>query len=458
MDIFDACKAGDAAVVATLLDGDKKLPAAQDAGGWRPLHHAAAGGHVGVIDVLLERGAKVDAKDKRGGTALLAACNAGRREAALRLRLAGADGSIVPRSGGPPLHNAFFHGGNRNFGCRPNTAELLIECGADVNLVTKFVGRERAPLHVLADAGWLELVGHKGRLTRLMLRHGADPDVRDDERNTPLHVAAGKGDADMMAALLDGGADVEAREVDGATPLFFAVLSGRLAAVRLLLSRGADASATRAEGGTPLDAARELGFKHVARLLQRYLGRSEPLDFPEGVIPREFQAAIEHGDLDDLAALLDQDPSLLRMRTVVGLSSVESPLHVAATFRQAGATRLLLARGAAVGARNQFGSTPLHDAAGRGLTEICRMLVDAGADVNAVGHLGTTPIFDAIDNRSVEVTRLLIAAGADVSIRSNRAGNPTPLGLALSKSSHWPDEMENLRELVRLLREAGAQE
>ena len=44
-----------------------------------------------------------------------------------------------------------------------------------------------------------------------MLRLGAPPDARDDELDTPLHVAVEEAQEGLVRLLLDGGADVDAR-------------------------------------------------------------------------------------------------------------------------------------------------------------------------------------------------------------------------------------------------------
>ncbi len=62
-----------------------------DREGWTPLHYAASGPEAGVVALLLERGAAVDARSPNGSTALMMAARYG-SEAAVDLLLArGAD-------------------------------------------------------------------------------------------------------------------------------------------------------------------------------------------------------------------------------------------------------------------------------------------------------------------------------------------------------------------------------
>ena len=59
-------------------------------------------GHVETARLLLEKGAAVDARTKKGGTALMLACKTGHVEAARLLLEKGADRSL-PTPDGPPL-------------------------------------------------------------------------------------------------------------------------------------------------------------------------------------------------------------------------------------------------------------------------------------------------------------------------------------------------------------------
>ena len=62
--------------------------------GWTPLHYAASGGHVGVIGLLLEENAYVDAASPNGTTPLMMAARYGSDEAVDALLLAGADATL----------------------------------------------------------------------------------------------------------------------------------------------------------------------------------------------------------------------------------------------------------------------------------------------------------------------------------------------------------------------------
>jgi uncharacterized protein len=130
-----------------------------------------------------------------------------------------------------------------------------------------------------------------------------------------------------------------------------------------------------------------------------------------------FEAAAI-GDEGRLRLLLDGDPSLVNAWSEDGFT----PLHFAAFFGHPTAARLLVERGAELGARSTnkqfaYDATPLHSAAAAGRRDVCEVLLDAGADVNAVQHGGYTALLDAAADRNAELAAFLIDRGADKSAR-----------------------------------------
>ena len=88
--------------------------------GWTPLHYAATGGHVPVIEFLLEHSAYIDAESPNGTTPLMMAAMYGSPEAVKHLIQAGADLQI--KNGANMTALDFAQRGNR-----PNNIELMQE-------------------------------------------------------------------------------------------------------------------------------------------------------------------------------------------------------------------------------------------------------------------------------------------------------------------------------------------
>ncbi len=55
---------------------------------------------------------------------------------------------------------------------------------------------------------------------------GADPNVRDEDGNTPLHLAAKHGHLGIVKDLVRYGADINAENLSGYTPLALAIKGG----------------------------------------------------------------------------------------------------------------------------------------------------------------------------------------------------------------------------------------
>lgn len=109
-----------------------------------------------------------------------------------------------------------------------------------------------------------------------LLASGADPNTLSPDSETPLHVAAITGDPATVSALLAAGANPNARAPPGTqlsmTPLQWATYGGHEEMVRLLLASGADAGLRDDNGKSAADMAREAGHKAVLRLLESISG------------------------------------------------------------------------------------------------------------------------------------------------------------------------------------------
>jgi ankyrin repeat protein len=103
---------------------------------------------------------------------------------------------------------------------------------------------------------------------RVLARFLAHPDLKVNLANaageTPLMMAALKGELDWMRKLLDRGAEV-VRE--GWSPLHYAASGPGTEAVQLLIERGAALDARSPNGTTPLMMAAKYGAIDAARLL-----------------------------------------------------------------------------------------------------------------------------------------------------------------------------------------------
>lgn len=180
---------------------------------WTPLHWAAAEGHPDAAELLISRGADVNARSL-GGWA--------------------------------PLHEAVRFG-------RTDTVELLITRGADVNAKSNADLGSDTPLHVAAERGDADM-------ERLLVAKGAGVDARDDDGRTPLYRAVWSDEA--AGVLIVHGADVNAKDKSGRTPLHQAAALGCMKVATALIAKGADVNAKDNAGETPVAAALN-GYRYV---------------------------------------------------------------------------------------------------------------------------------------------------------------------------------------------------
>jgi len=111
-EIIKAAKSGDSAKVKILLATDANLINARDKDGSTPLHCATWKGHEGVVALLLEAGANVNAQNRNehwGTTPLHAAAHANHAAIASLLIEHGADPNAKDLSGQRPIHHTTFH-------------------------------------------------------------------------------------------------------------------------------------------------------------------------------------------------------------------------------------------------------------------------------------------------------------------------------------------------------------
>ncbi|XP_047040197.1 ankyrin repeat domain-containing protein 11 isoform X3 [Helicoverpa zea] len=119
--------------------------------------------------------------------------------------------------------------------------------------------RGETPLHVAAIRGDHDQV-------KKLLDQGQDPDVPDFAGWTPLHEACSYGWYQVVVVLVNGGANVNAKGLDDDTPLHDATTSGNLKMVKLLIEHGADPFVKNTKGKMPSDYAAPHIFEYLQSL------------------------------------------------------------------------------------------------------------------------------------------------------------------------------------------------
>jgi ankyrin repeat protein len=143
---------------------------------------------------------------------------------------------------------------------RLDSVRSAVESGMDVNGVDP--NQSLTALHMAAYNGHTETVEY-------LIEHGATVDSRDAEGKTPLIHACTGPFAKSVEALLDAGADVNARETtEGFTPLMMAAGLGEQEVVQVLLEHKADKTLLDADQESASDHARNSGHTAIVELLK----------------------------------------------------------------------------------------------------------------------------------------------------------------------------------------------
>ena len=253
----------------------------------------------------------------------------------------------------------------------PDIATFLIaKHSEDVN--ARGFDTEETPLHVSARWGHVETA-------RVLLKHGADTEARDNRVLSPLGCVALSGHAELAQVLLEHGADANAQDSFRCTPLYLASGLGKLAVARVLLSHGADVTAQCKDNQTSLHQAEG---EEVARLLLKHGADGNALD--------------------------------VKNRT---------PLHSVSGLGGVGVARALLEHGVDPNARDDENAIPLHLASNpdynwyrygdREYIGVVRLLLQYSSDIHARDHEGRTPFMRATGKRHHEIMQLLLEHGAE---------------------------------------------
>ncbi|MDY0008772.1 MAG: ankyrin repeat domain-containing protein [Bdellovibrionales bacterium] len=137
-------------------------------------------------------------------------------------------------------------------------------------------------------------------------------------------------------------------------------------------------------------------------------------------------------DTETVRSIITHCPQAVNGATDDGLT----PLHCAAIGMNDSQMEWLVAKGAAIDARDREGNTPLHYAAQAHFAAGTDFLVQSGAEIDARNHKGETPLYYAIMFEQPANVSALIAAGAQETLARN--DGETPLHLAPKDNKNRP--------------------
>jgi ankyrin repeat protein len=415
--IIAAAGRGDLAGVESELARDRSLAHAGNETGDTALHHAAKNGHVRVVRALLDAGANVDA---------------------------------VRGDGYRPVHcalmpNWFFQA---RLGARKEIAELLLSRGA------------RTTIFIAA------LRGDESFVRDVLARDRSLANFEDTCHHRVLSAAVRRRDVAMTRLLLEHGADPNLPE-EGAPrglSLWIAVNDREGEIVRLLLAHGADPNADVDSCGTPMSQA-ERKDAGLAELLRRHGGRQQQPSDRDRVVKLVEQGKMEeaerllranlhwiHGDEAGWGDGILAGPAgegrhdviamLLRLGARVPPVSKWAPYYY---FKHEATAAFLLENGMDPDHMNWHRFTLLHHMAAEGEVRKATLLLDHGADIDAIDdEYRSTALGVAARRGQDAMVKLLLAREAD----------PVAAGASWAVPLAWAERRGHSR-IVEMLRESG---
>ena len=191
--LVQAAGSGDNQRVLQLLASGAAINA-MDQRGRTPVLAATHGGYTETVRLLIEAGADIDQRDQRSDNVLLYAGASGMLDIVRLAIAAGADTHLTNRFGGTALIPAAERGHVEV------VRELLETSDVDVNHVNNLGWTALLEAIILSDGG----LRHQ-QIVRLLLEHGANPNLADGEGVTPLAHARQRGYTAIAAILAEYG-------------------------------------------------------------------------------------------------------------------------------------------------------------------------------------------------------------------------------------------------------------
>lgn len=387
-----------------LLLQNKADPSLANAAGDTALHMAVKGSYpLEALVALTQAGAKINTANADGDTPLIIAVRLGNVEYAR---------ALVERDADIFVQNL----------AKESALSLAVKTGASAvePLLTKntVIQRDNQGNGVVATAVLLD-AGED--VLALMLSRAADPNMRNNARDTAFHIAVRNNREGLGRLLAASRADIFPENSKGESPLTLALQHAR----------------------GPLD-----WFFTPEVLAMRDTKRNSPMHYASR---RNLPTGIEY--------LNRRDSSLL------GALNIErqSPVHAAVGSNATEALRALLALGSSADAADIAGNAPLHIAVASGSIECMKILILAGASVDTRNKFLEAPLHKAVQGKSALAVTTLLNHGAKTETRDT--GGLTPLAVAVLQSAREPaavrdaatiKDLATSTELAMLLMKAGA--
>lgn len=256
-DIFSALKNNDLSHLEKLLHDGEDVNK-QDSRDWNRtiLHKACVSKNSKAIKLILQYKPKINIKNKFGQTPLHLLCISGDVECVgLLVNHQGVDINLGDIHYQTPLYLATENN-------RLDVMKLLLEHGADPNIVTS---HSYSPLHE----------ARSDEAVKLLVKFGSNIHATDRLNDTVLTVSSHYGRTSVVQSVCELGGQVDHKGVGGQTALQQATYNGHISTVKYLLTQRPDVHILDNNKFTVLQLAHQKGKTEIVGLLATYIQNTE---------------------------------------------------------------------------------------------------------------------------------------------------------------------------------------
>lgn len=252
-ELHAAVRSGNLAAVVELTENNEGIESF-DANGWTPLHIAATLDNVDILTHLLCQNPNLEicGKQMTKDTPLSYAALNGQANAIEILLEFGANVHARNDCGYTPIMVAAYE-------CHAKAVSMLLRGGANPNDEAGFSG---SALLLASKFGQWRLP-----TLQTLIEGGANVKPKHPSGFTPIHNIAKFGADDEMAYLIEQGCESDSPQYDGFTPLVIAIQQSKKECVRLLLNAGADRNRIITEDFRPIHFAAKCPDWEIMQIL-----------------------------------------------------------------------------------------------------------------------------------------------------------------------------------------------
>ncbi|KAM4573022.1 ankyrin repeat domain-containing protein 27 isoform 2-T2 [Odontesthes bonariensis] len=403
-----SCDLCDVQLSGRLNDLSIVTPFSRDERGYTPLHAAAICGQAQFIDLLVHKGALVNATDYHTLTPLHLACQRGYQGVSLLLLHYKANADAQDNNGNTPLHLACMYG-------HEDCVKALVYYDAQTCRLDLQNDKGDTALHMATRWGYEGII-------QVLLENGASTHIVNKSKESPLQCALNSKIL-MLLQTSHNGHQLSGIDSPTCSPL-----------ASDCSSRRSSISSTSSLGSEPKPEAERVRHREVEKLLRAVADADvEMVRYLLEWIDEEEEDGGELQSEPLLCHPLCQCPNCAPSQKLsvqhagaLGVNSCNSdgftPLHVAALHGHSALAALLIRHGSSVNARTNQNATPLHLACQNSHVQVVRFLLECNGKLNKRDHYGNTPLIHACLCGNLETASMLLQSNALVNI-ANLQGN-----------------------------------